>query len=945
MGWLKQPNRASLLSILKDGDELTTKTLTKVLDGVLFKSEFKQAATGSTVDHGELHGLTDDDHKKYLLTSDATSRTAFATNWGDLTDSGATTLHTHTNSIHVDVAGEIQGIGTVASAIDEDSVFVFEKADDSWEKGVVEFDVLSNLLLASAAPGYSSTVPIVTILADGTSAVVTVTLPDAATSLGYIYTVKAINVDNAVTLAPGGADTIDGSSSSIGLALMQSISVQSDGSNWWILDVLDHLRMANIGTNTHAQIDSHIADVLTNPHSVIASQVNFDAISGGGATYVSVQDFLNQAWSSGVISGFAMTEGASYAVDVAAGTATIASDDDENARIIYPFNFAGASSAAIADGTTRYVAIEYNGGTPQIVLSATSNLSRYDAFPLGWVTREGTTLHITNAPQHVVGIPHRIGHTLREVWGFRRADRLGGLVIGNTGTRNPTISAGEMYLGLNEFEVSAVDCSAAGTFSRYYRVAGVWTREDSLQTWPNTLYTDGSDLQTMTVNRYGNVWWYLDPEGGELIMLYGTSNAASQSTAEAEAPPATVPLRVSDGCVLIGRFVYQASGAAPVLVQSAFNAAFNAAGVSDHLALANIGTNTHAQIDTFISTTVPNAYLRIDGTKALSANWDAGSFKITAETLASDVATGTAPLTVASTTAVTNLNADLLDGNHAAAFATAASLASYLPLAGGTMTGNIDLDDTVLQGTYGGTQYDIASVSSAGAQIKIGDTDAVLAIYGSGARPTYYSGLGWSAGFVFETDLVSYLPKTAGSSQAITGDLYVQTGISIGDSTPGAPSGPLQIKDTAASDLIRQMDGAPVTSPQTVMTFRTEGTRVQGNGAGPAFAFAGDDSAGNPEFMGRVAAYWRDSTNGSEDAGIVVMGRNSGGGIFGLDIQAKFFDGMCNLKAPSSAPADADLETSSVIFWFDGSGGTKYLKVKHKDSGGTVRSGTVATLA
>jgi hypothetical protein len=51
-----------------------------------------------------------------------------------------------------------------------------------------------------------------------------------------------------------------------------------------------------------------------------------------------------------------------------------------------------------------------------------------------------------------------------------------------------------------------------------------------------------------------------------------------------------------------------------------------------------------------------------DGSVALTANWDAGSFKITAETIESDVATGTAPFTVASTTLVTNLNADKLDG-------------------------------------------------------------------------------------------------------------------------------------------------------------------------------------------------------------------------------------------------------------------------------------------
>lgn len=59
-----------------------------------------------------------------------------------------------------------------------------------------------------------------------------------------------------------------------------------------------------------------------------------------------------------------------------------------------------------------------------------------------------------------------------------------------------------------------------------------------------------------------------------------------------------------------------------------------------------------------------------DGTVALTANWDAGAFSITALRFISDQVTGTAPFTVASTTAVTNLNADLLDGNHAAAFLT-----------------------------------------------------------------------------------------------------------------------------------------------------------------------------------------------------------------------------------------------------------------------------------
>jgi len=50
---------------------------------------------GSIADHGALAGLGDDDHQLYLLAADATDRTTFATDWGDLTDAGQTSLHSH----------------------------------------------------------------------------------------------------------------------------------------------------------------------------------------------------------------------------------------------------------------------------------------------------------------------------------------------------------------------------------------------------------------------------------------------------------------------------------------------------------------------------------------------------------------------------------------------------------------------------------------------------------------------------------------------------------------------------------------------------------------------------------------------------------------------------------------------------------------------------------
>lgn len=72
----------------------------------------------------------------------------------------------------------------------------------------------------------------------------------------------------------------------------------------------------------------------------------------------------------------------------------------------------------------------------------------------------------------------------------------------------------------------------------------------------------------------------------------------------------------------------------------------------DHGALIGLGDDDHTQ------------YLLAAGTRELSAAWDAGPWQIRAETFQSDIATGAAPFTVASTTLVSNLNADLLDGQE-----------------------------------------------------------------------------------------------------------------------------------------------------------------------------------------------------------------------------------------------------------------------------------------
>lgn len=60
--------------------------------------------------------------------------------------------------------------------------------------------------------------------------------------------------------------------------------------------------------------------------------------------------------------------------------------------------------------------------------------------------------------------------------------------------------------------------------------------------------------------------------------------------------------------------------------------------------------------------------LKADGTVPLTANWDVGAYTITGTRFISDIATGTSPFAVSSTTVVTNLNADTVDGQSASYF-------------------------------------------------------------------------------------------------------------------------------------------------------------------------------------------------------------------------------------------------------------------------------------
>lgn len=382
----------------------------------------------------------------------------------------------------------------------------------------------------------------------------------------------------------------------------------------------------------------------------------------GNPTYTTQCEFNTAFGSAGRHTGGTISDAGGATIDVAAGTGFIKAADVDTSELL-SFNWAASTGISIPSDTVRYVGVEYNSGSPQVVVKTSYSWDLDTEFPLGQVVNEGGTLHILNNPWWVTDGLTNIIERIQAEGAIIRDQFVGGLALSVTGTRNVAITAGQLWARLNEFPIAALDTSVSGSFKTtwYNGVAGTWN-DSSVSQYPVTEYNNTSlaTLQTMTANWYANWWVYVDAEDGEVTLVYPQAQYAVSASAEAESPPTLIPTHVSDHGILIGRILFRKSVDAPVEVQSAFTTVFTPSLATDHGSLAGLGDDDHTQ------------YLLASGTRALTADWDAGNFEVRAQTFESDVATGTAPFTIASTTVSTNLNADLLDGSHAADFAVAA---------------------------------------------------------------------------------------------------------------------------------------------------------------------------------------------------------------------------------------------------------------------------------
>ena len=205
-------------------------------------------------------------------------------------------------------------------------------------------------------------------------------------------------------------------------------------------------------------------------------------------------------------------------------------------------------------------------------------------------------------------------------------------------------------------------------------------------------------------------------------------------------------------------------------------------------------------------------FVKANGSVALTANWDAGAYEIRAQTLEADVSTGTAPLTIASTTKVDNLNADKLDDQEGSYYLDPGNLSSAVAVNKGGTGATSLTDGGVLLGSGTGAVTAMAVLADGEMIVGDGTTDPVAE---SGATLRTSIGVG-------------------------TGDSPQFTGIELGHATDTtltkASSGDVNIE----GNIIYRAGGTdvPVADGGTGVSTLTDGGVLLGNGTGDIQAMA-----------------------------------------------------------------------------------------------------------
>jgi len=304
-------------------------------------------------------------------------------------------------------------------------------------------------------------------------------------------------------------------------------------------------------------------------------------------TYRTMQTHINNTFSSGVITGFNITDSNAGQVDIAPGTGMIRATNSTIADLLQ-FDYAGTTNLELTNNKANWIYIDYDTGTPIAKATLTLNDLNFNTnFVIGRVYRDDDELHIVHTGNYYNNNPHIMGYRLWEVYGMQRAS---GLVTSETGTRNLAITAGSFYMAQKRFTTLEIDTSDTDTFSLWYRAnGGGWTETPGETQISNTDYDDGGGLPHGTIlpNQYGVFWLYIHDDG-DIHVIMGQNSYKLSEALEASLP-SSLPEKVTSTGILIARITIKRDELSSFTdVSTPWNGGVMSSAVTDHDDLAGL---------------------------------------------------------------------------------------------------------------------------------------------------------------------------------------------------------------------------------------------------------------------------------------------------------------------------------------------------------------------
>lgn len=342
----------------------------------------------------------------------------------------------------------------------------------------------------------------------------------------------------------------------------------------------------------------------------------------GDSTHKFVQDMQNVFHSAGWISGGEMTENGST-VDISSGTGLVRSINNSTNTLSF-FDFNGLFNYTPPSDDTVFVGVEYNNGSPRISTRTVDDFNNQTDFIIGIIIEENGQVHTTSHKHKVGDHANLMIQRLHGVQHLARDNLQGGLLLGVTGTRNVTLTAGKVWLGLEDFDISAIDTSGVDTFDRYFRASpSGFTKIVATTTFDNGFWDDGTGtLNTLSNNRYTAQYFYIEIDG-ELVSLYGRAEYTQLSEAENDPRPSTTPERLIEHGLLIGRMILQEGNDTPISIEILIDQTFEGSGVTSHTDITDVGVTLHPEIDAKFSSlaiSTPTFQLELTTTTWLAAD-------------------------------------------------------------------------------------------------------------------------------------------------------------------------------------------------------------------------------------------------------------------------------------------------------------------------------------